>query len=116
RARGGAVEGRKARIYKSTHRQTFHPDWADIVALLCLRTAKAGGLSRIVSSIFLYNDMFRRRPDLAAVLFEPLCFDRRGEVPAGKKGYYETPVFHWYANQLSVIYGNRYYIESAQRF
>jgi hypothetical protein len=105
-----------ARIYQTTHKQTFHTDSVDIVALLCLRTAKAGGLSRIVSSIHLYNEMFRRRPDLAAVLFEPLCFDRRGEVPAGKKGWYETPVFHWHAGRLSVIYGNRYYIESAQRF
>jgi hypothetical protein len=105
-----------ARIYQTTHKQTFHTDSADIVALLCLRTAKAGGLSRIVSSIFLYSEMFRRRPDLAAVLFEPFCFDRRGEVPDGRKGFYETPVFHWYADQLSVIYGNRYYIESAQRF
>jgi hypothetical protein len=113
---GRHIEDPNARIYQTTHKQTFHTDSADVVALLCLKTAKAGGLSRIVSSIFLYNEMFRRRPDLAAVLFEPLCFDRRGEVPAGKKGYYETPVFHWYANQLSVIYGNRYYIESAQRF
>ena len=113
---GHSIEDPNARIYQTTHRQTFHTDSADIVALLCLRTAKAGGLSRIASSIFLYNEMFHRRPDLATVLFEPLCFDRRGEVPAGKKGYYETPVFHWYANQLSVIYGNRYYIESAQRF
>jgi hypothetical protein len=113
---GHSIEDPNARIYQTTHRQTFHTDSADIVALLCLKTAKAGGLSRIVSSIFLYNEMFLHRPDLAAVLFEPLCFDRRGEVPAGKKGYYETPVFHWYADELSVIYGNRYYIESAQRF
>jgi hypothetical protein len=113
---GRSIDDPTARIYQTTHRQTFHTDSADIVALLCLKTAKAGGLSRIVSSIFLYNEMFRRRPDLAAVLFEPVCFDRRGEVPAGRKGYYETPIFHWYADQLSVIYGNRYYIESAQRF
>ena len=46
----------------------------------------------------------------------PFATDRRGEVPAGRKGWYTTPVFHWYAGQLSVIYGNRYYIESAQRF
>src|SRR6516165_10535490 len=108
---GRRIEDPNARIYQTTHKQTFHTDSADIVALLCLKTAKAGGLSRIVSSIFLYNEMFRRRPDLAAVLFEPLCFDRRGEVPAGRKGYYETPVFHWHADRLSVIYGNRYYIE-----
>jgi hypothetical protein len=113
---GRSIEDPTARIYQTTHKQTFHTDSVDIVALLCLKTAKAGGLSRIVSSIFLYNEMFRRRPDLAAVLFEPLCFDRRGEVPAGKKGFYTTPIFHWYADQLSVIYGNRYYIESAQRF
>jgi Taurine catabolism dioxygenase TauD, TfdA family len=113
---GRSIEDPTARIYQTTHKQTFHTDSVDIVALLCLHTAKAGGLSRIVSSIFLYNEMFRRRPDLAAVLFEPLCFDRRGEVPPGKKGYYEIPIFHWYADQLSVIYGNRYYIESAQRF
>jgi Taurine catabolism dioxygenase TauD, TfdA family len=113
---GRSIEDPTARIYQTTHKQTFHTDSVDIVALLCLQTAKAGGLSRIVSSISLYNEMFRRRPDLAAVLFEPFCFDRRGEVPPGKKGYYETPIFHWYANQLSVIYGNRYYIESAQRF
>ena len=113
---GCSIDDPTARIYQTTHRQTFHTDSADIVALLCLKTAKTGGLSRIVSSIFLYNEIFRRRPDLAAVLFEPICFDRRSEVPDGKKGYYETPIFHWYADQLSVIYGNRYYIELAQRF
>ena len=113
---GRSIEDPTARIYQTTHKQTFHTDSVDIVALLCLKTAKAGGLSRIVSSIFLYNEMFRRRPDLAAVLFEPFCFDRRGEAPPGKKGYYETPIFHWHAGLLSVFYGNRYYIESAQRF
>jgi hypothetical protein len=113
---GRSIEDPNARIYQTTHKQTFHTDSVDIVALLCLKTAKAGGLSRIVSSMFLYNEMFRRRPDLAAVLFEPFCFDRRGEVPPGKKGHYETPIFHWHADRLSVFYGNRYYIESAQRF
>jgi hypothetical protein len=113
---GRSIEDPTARIYQTTHRQTFHTDSADIVALLCLQTAKAGGLSRIVSSIFLYNEMFRQRPDLAAILFEPFYFDRRGEVPPGKTGYYKMPIFHWYADKLSVIYGNRHYIDSAQRF
>jgi hypothetical protein len=113
---GRSIDDPTARIYQTTHKQTFHTDSVDIVALLCLKTAKSGGLSRIVSSMFLYNEMFRRRPDLAAVLFEPFTFDRRGEAAPGQKGYYETPIFHWHANQLSVIYGNRYYIESAQRF
>src|SRR5262245_14573563 len=113
---GRSVDDPAARIYQTTHRQSFHTDSVDIVALLCLKTAKTGGLSRIVSSMFRYDEMLRRRPDLAAVLFEPFCFDRRGEVAPGENGYYEMPIFHWHANQLSVIYGNRHYIESAQRF
>jgi hypothetical protein len=113
---GRTIDDPTARIYQTTHKQTFHTDSVDIVALLCLKTAKSGGLSRIISSMFLYNEMFRRRPDLAAVMFEPFCFDRRGEEAAGQKGYYATPLFHWYADQLSVFYGNRYYIASAQRF
>lgn len=113
---GRAFDDPTARIYQTTHKQTFHTDSVDIVALLCLRTAKSGGYSRIVSSIHIYNEMFRRRPDLAAELFHPFCFDRRGEVPQGKKPWYETPIFNWHEGQLSVFYGNRYYIESAQRF
>jgi hypothetical protein len=113
---GRSIDDPSARIYQTTHRQTFHTDSVDIVALLCLKTAKAGGLSRIVSSMLLYSEMARRRPDLAAVLFEPFCFDRRGEAAPSEKGYYETPIFHWYADNLTVMYGNRYYIESAQRF
>ena len=113
---GRSIDDPSARIYQTTHRQTFHTDSVDIVALPCLKTAKFGGMSRIVSSMLLYDEMARHRPDLAAAMFEPFCFDRRGEVPAGKKGYYETPIFHWYADNLTVMYGNRYYIESAQRF
>ena len=37
-------------IYQTTERQTFHTDSCDIVALLCLKTAKSGGLSSIASS------------------------------------------------------------------
>jgi hypothetical protein len=113
---GRSINDPTARIYQTTHKQTFHTDSVDIVGLLCLKIAKSGGLSRIVSSMRLYNEMYRRRPDLAAVLFGTFCFDRRGEVPAGKKGWYETPIFHWHADRLSVFYGNRYYIQSAQRF
>jgi hypothetical protein len=113
---GRRIDDPTARIYQTTHKQTFHTDSVDIVALLCLKTAKSGGLSRIVSSIHLYNEMFARAPELAAELFQPFCFDRRGEVPPGKDPWYVTPIFHWHGGALSVFYGNRYYIQSAQRF
>jgi phosphate starvation-inducible PhoH-like protein len=112
---GLASSDPNVRIYQTRERQTFHTDSADFVALLCLQEAREGGLSALVSSATLYNEMRARRPDLAAALFEPLATDRRGEVPPGAKPYFEIPVFNWHAGRLSAIY-QRQYIDSAQRF
>ncbi|HMB28738.1 MAG TPA: TauD/TfdA family dioxygenase [Blastocatellia bacterium] len=102
------------RIYQTHERQTFHTDSCDIVALLCLRPAKSGGLSSLVSSVTIFNEMRRRRPDLANILFEPVETDRRGEMDDGQKPYFRIPVFNWHEGLLSTIY-QRQYIESARR-
>ena len=57
------------RLYKTRAEQDFHTDGADIIGLLCLRPARSGGESRIVSSVTVFNEVLRRRPDLAPVLF-----------------------------------------------
>jgi len=103
------------RIYQTRERQNYHTDSCDIVGLLCLHPAKAGGLSSLVSSVTLFNEMRQGRPDLARVLFEPIETDRRGEVPASQKPYFCIPVFNWHASLLSAVY-HRSYIESARRF
>jgi hypothetical protein len=103
------------RLYQTHERQTFHTDSADLVGLLCLQTARAGGHSALVSSLTLVNVMRERRPDLAAALFAPLATDRRGEVPEGAKAFFEIPVFNWYQGAFSAIY-QRQYLDSAQRF
>ncbi len=103
------------RIYQTPERQGYHTDSCDIVGLLCLQPAKAGGLSSLVSSVTIFNEMRRRRPGLLPCLFEPIETDRRGEVPEGHKPYFQIPVFNWYAGLLSAIY-QRKYIDSARRF
>ena len=103
------------RIYQTHERQTFHTDSCDIVGLLCLQTARAGGESALVSSVTLYNELRARRPDLAALLFQPLATDRRGEVPPGAKPYFEIPVFNWHHGSFAAIY-QRQYVNSSQRF
>jgi Taurine catabolism dioxygenase TauD, TfdA family len=102
------------RIYQTHERQTYHTDSCDVVALLCLQRAKSGGLSSLVSSTSIFNEMRRRRPDLLEVLLEPIETDRRGEIPEGGKPFFSIPVFNWHAGLLSVIY-QRQYIESARR-
>jgi len=103
------------RIYQTNERQTFHTDSCDIVGLLCLKTARSGGLSSLVSSMTIYNVMATERPDLVRHLFKPFATDRRGEVPEGKRPWFDIPVFNDHAGFLSVIYARRY-ITSAQRF
>ena len=107
------------RSYATAERQNFHIDRCDLVALLCLRRAKSGGLSTIVSSMTVHNVMAARRPDLLARLYRPLPIDRRGEVPEGKGPFYEAPVFNAHegpeGHYVSVLY-SRLHIGSAQRF
>ena len=103
------------RSYATAERQNFHIDRCDVVALLCLRRAKSGGLSTIVSSMAVHNAMAERRPDLLERLYRPFPVDRRGEVPEGKAPFYEAPVFNAYEGRVSVLY-SRLHIGSAQRF
>lgn len=105
----------RVRIYQTTERQNFHTDSCDIVSLLCLKTARSGGLSSLTSSMTVYNTMAQRRPDLLRRLFVPFATDRRGEVPAGKNPWFDIPVYNDYEGYLSAIYAP-HYVRSAQRF
>ena len=112
---GRSSEDPNTRIYQTRERQTHHTDSCDVVALMCLKTAKSGGLSSLVSSTTIFNEMRRRRPDLLKVLLKPIETDRRGEVPEGSKPYFNIPVFNYHDGLVSAIY-QRQYIESARRF
>jgi len=112
---GRSSEDPNTRIYQTRERQTHHTDSCDVVALLCLQKAKHGGLSSLVSSTTIFNEMRRRRPDLLKVLMEPIETDRRGEIPERSKPYFTIPVFNYHKGLVSAIY-QRQYIESARRF
>lgn len=112
---GADAEDENTRIYQTSERQTFHTDSADVVGLLCLRTAKTGGDSLLVSIETIYNRIRAERPDLLPYLFDEVATDRRGEVPQDAEPYFTIPVLSWLDGFLTVMY-QRQYIESAQRF
>ncbi len=103
------------RIYQTNERQTFHTDSSDIVGLLCLKQARTGGESLLVSAVTIYNEMLEARPDLVRLLFDPIATDRRGETPEGMQPFFSIPVYSWDQGYLTVMY-QRQYIDSAQRF
>lgn len=92
----------------------YHSDGSDLVGLMCLRKAKSGGLSTVANAVLAHNEMVRTRPDLAAVLYQPVIYDFRGEEQPGRAPTYEVPVFMRHGDRLFVRY-IRPYIESARR-
>ena len=81
-----------ARGYQTAAAMGIHTDPCDFVALMCLKTARSGGESRIASSVALYNEMLSRRPDLARELTQDVYWTRHGEIPPGEDAFYKMPV------------------------
>lgn len=71
----------------------FHTDRCDVVGLLCVSQARAGGVSKLASSVAVHNEMIRRRPDLAAVLYQDVYRSRFGEEADRHDVVYPLPVF-----------------------
>lgn len=109
------VEGSSdVRSYQTDDELTFHNDGGDAFMLLCLKTAKSGGMSKLVSVEKLFNEVLKRRPDLIEVLQQPFYFDTREQHPTGLK-VQTSPILNFFAGRLSALYKRRYLL-AAQRF
>ena len=102
------------RGFQTNEELQFHTDGADVFALLCLRNAKSGGLSKLVSSVAVFNEIEKIRPDLSEVLQEDFYFDTRAQNPNEEK-IQKVPIFVKHNNLVSALHKRRY-IETAQRF
>lgn len=107
------------RIYRTTARQFFHADDADVVGLLCLHRAAEGGESDIVSVHGVWNALQRDHPDVAELLTKPVWyFDRKGEVSDGQDGWIRQPVVYLENGGKGRLYckWDPYYVRSLGRF
>ena len=102
------------RLYQTTADIAYHCDAADVVGLLCKQKAKRGGLSRIVSSVSVYNDLIARRPDLAARLFEPMLLDIRDAKAEDALRFFPVYPCRFSAGALRTFYHSDYF-RSVQR-
>ncbi len=96
------------RGYQTNVTMDYHCDQTDIVGLLCIRTAKSGGLSKVVSSIAVYNELLKRRPDLVEVMAKPYCWTKHAEMSSNEKPYYESPVFNVLGDKLCIAFGPKH--------
>jgi hypothetical protein len=107
--------GKKLRLYQTTKGQDFHVDGSDIVGLLCLNRAKRGGLSQIVSSMTVYNEIVAKRPDLVPLMFQPVYWDLGNDAKPGDPPYVSIPICSNVNGHLRFFYIG-WYIRDAQRY
>jgi hypothetical protein len=94
-----------ARGYTSRRELSLHTDLAQIVGLMCVRQARAGGESQYASGLAIHNEIAATRPDLLPVLYRGFPYHRRGEEGADQPCVtpYDVPVFSMRDGQLSVF-------------
>jgi len=66
----GVKLGARVRGYRTNQLLRFHSDRCDMVGLLCARQARDGGLSSLVSSTRVWNEVVQHRPEYAAPLMK----------------------------------------------
>lgn len=93
------------RVYETNNYLPYHTDPSDVVGLLCVRKAKEGGLSSLVSVGAIYNEILRRRPELLGLYYRQwycahLC--EQGDAPG------LTPIFSYYQGKLTCRYLRQY--------
>jgi alpha-ketoglutarate-dependent taurine dioxygenase len=80
---------------------TFHNDNSynetppEVVALLCQQTAKAGGVSRVMSVHTVHNALLEGHEAVLPRLYRPFWYDRHAEHEPDDATTYAAPVFEW---------------------
>jgi TfdA family taurine catabolism dioxygenase TauD len=92
----------------------WHTDRCDVVGLLCVRAARRGGTSRVVSVPAVSNAILARRPDLHALLCSDYHRSREGEEAGGEASCYAMPIFAMREGKFTTQY-SRTFVEAAQK-
>jgi Taurine catabolism dioxygenase TauD, TfdA family len=92
----------------------WHTDRCDVVGLLCVRGARRGGTSRVVSVPAVSNAILERRPDLHALLCSDYYRTRQGEEAGGEASIYAMPIFAMREGKFTTQY-SRTFVEAAQK-
>ena len=118
RDEGKAADDPNARLYQTTAKMDFHCDQlpVDVLGLFCVRTAKSGGESALVSVPAVHNIIRKERPDLLEALYQIYNIDWRDDQPDGMQPWYEMPMLSYHDGKLTARVTSRAYCETASRF
>src|SRR5687767_7776052 len=89
----------RVRGYRTNQRLLFHTDRCDLVGLLCVRPARSGGLSSLVSSTRIYNEIVEHHPEYMQPLLNGYIHANMEE--GGAFSTYRIPVYSVRDNVVS---------------
>lgn len=101
---------------KSEHRGSMtsaelrpHCDITDVVGLLCLRKARAGGASTIRSAMTIYNEILATHPEYLPALHRGFHFELDGKGPTGRPDEvtHRIPVYSWHEGYLACRFNQK---------
>lgn len=101
----GDKNNKSTRVYETNAYLPYHTDLSDVVGLICIRKAKEGGLSSLVSAATVYNKILQHYPEYLSYYYHPAFCDHLGDENPTL-----TPIFSYYDQKLSCRY-MRAYIE-----
>lgn len=101
----GDKNNKSTRVYETNAYLPYHTDLSDVVGLMCIRKAKTGGLSSLVSAATVYNKILQQYPEYLSYYYHPAFCDHLGDPEPTL-----TPIFSFYDHKLSCRY-MRAYIE-----
>jgi alpha-ketoglutarate-dependent taurine dioxygenase len=96
-----ATPGSGVRPDKTNMDQYFHNDNSynetqpEYVGLLCVRPAKAGGISHVISFYTVHNELLHSHKQVLPRLYRPFWFDRQGEYLSGEPPVISGPLFRY---------------------
>lgn len=75
----GDLNDKNTRVYETNAYLPYHTDPSDVVGLLCLRKAKSGGLSSLVSVAAVYNEILENHREHLGIFYTQMFFAHLGE-------------------------------------
>ena len=102
------------RPYRARNSLRIHTDFADLSGLFCIRPAKSGGVTVVVSSLAIHDEIAARRPDLLETLCRGYHFHRLGEQAKGEPRItdHRVPIFSCCDGYITCRYSRAYIMEA----
>jgi hypothetical protein len=99
----GDPSDKRTRVYQTKLYLPYHSDPSDVVGLLCVRKARLGGVSSLVSVARIYNEILEKYPEYLGLYYRMFYFEHLCEPQPSL-----SPIFSYHKGKLSCRYLRQY--------